>query len=88
MATHSSILAWRIPWSEEPIGLQSMGRKELDTTERLSLPLSEVVKGTPCLILTGIYIILLSILLHISADDLKCAQDLDYILFYFCIINF
>ena len=33
MATHSSILAWRIPWTEEPGGLQSMGRKELDTTE-------------------------------------------------------
>ena len=25
MATHSSILAWRIPWMEEPVGLQSMG---------------------------------------------------------------
>ena len=25
MATHSSILAWRIPWMEEPAGLQSMG---------------------------------------------------------------
>ena len=25
MATHSSILAWRIPWAEEPGGLQSMG---------------------------------------------------------------
>ena len=35
MATHSSILAWRIPWTEELGGLQSMGRKELDTTERL-----------------------------------------------------
>ena len=35
MATHSSILAWRIPWTEEPGGLQSTGRKELDTTERL-----------------------------------------------------
>ena len=38
MATHSSILAWRIPWTEEPGGLlQSWGRKELDTTERLML---------------------------------------------------
>ena len=36
MATHSSILAWRIPWTEEPGGLQSMGRKELDMTERLN----------------------------------------------------
>ena len=32
MATHSSILAWRIPWAEEPGGLQSMGLQELDTT--------------------------------------------------------
>ena len=34
MATHSNILAWRIPWTEEPSGLQSMeSQKELDTTE-------------------------------------------------------
>ena len=33
MGTHSSILAWRIPWMEEPGRLQSMSRKELDTTE-------------------------------------------------------
>ena len=36
MATHSSILAWRIPWTEEPGGLQSMETEELDTTECLS----------------------------------------------------
>ena len=36
MATHSSILAWRIPWTEELGGLQSTGSKESDTTERLS----------------------------------------------------
>ena len=35
MATHSSILAWRIPWREELGGLQSTDRKESDTTERL-----------------------------------------------------
>ena len=33
MVTNSSILAWRIPWKEELGGLQSTGRKELDTTE-------------------------------------------------------
>ena len=34
MTTHSSILAWRIPWTEEPGGLQSLKCcKELDTTE-------------------------------------------------------
>ena len=33
MVTHSSILAWRIPWTEEPAGLQSMELQESDTTE-------------------------------------------------------
>ena len=33
MGTYSSILAWRMPWTEEPGGLQSMGHKELDTTK-------------------------------------------------------
>ena len=33
MATHSSVLAWRIPWTEEPGGPPSMGCKELDTPE-------------------------------------------------------
>ena len=36
MATHSSILAWRISWTEEPGGLQSWGLKESYTTERLT----------------------------------------------------
>ena len=35
MVTHSSILAWNIPWMEEPGGLQSMGSQESDMTERL-----------------------------------------------------
>ena len=35
MAIHSSFLAWRIPWTEEPGGLQSMGSEEWDMTERL-----------------------------------------------------
>ena len=36
MATHSSILGWRIPWTEEPGGLQCVGLQKLDTTERLN----------------------------------------------------
>ena len=35
MATHSSTLASKIPWTEEPGGLQSMGSLESDTTEQL-----------------------------------------------------
>ena len=37
MATHSSILAWRILWAEEPGGLPSIGFQESDTIEQLSL---------------------------------------------------
>jgi len=36
MATHSSILAWKIPWIKEPGGLQSMGLQELDSTYQLN----------------------------------------------------
>ena len=32
MTTHASILAWEIPWTEKPGGLQSMGLQESDTT--------------------------------------------------------
>ena len=39
MATYSSVLAWRIPWTEEPGGLQFMGSQSM--TERLSLSLSK-----------------------------------------------
>ena len=34
MATHSSILAWKTLWTEEPGGLQSMESQESDTTEQ------------------------------------------------------
>ena len=36
MAIHPSILAWRIPWTEEPGGLQFMGSQRSDMTKRLS----------------------------------------------------
>ena len=41
MAIHSNILAWRVPRTEEPNDLQSMGHKESDMTERLSLTHSD-----------------------------------------------
>ena len=43
MATYSSILAWRIPWTEEPGGLQSVG-SETDTTEQRTLSLLSLVE--------------------------------------------
>ena len=36
MATHPSILAWEIPWTKEPGGLQSLGLQKLATTQRLT----------------------------------------------------
>ena len=48
MATYSSILAWRIPWTEEPGGLHSpWGCKQSDMTEQLTLPLLECSSMTP-----------------------------------------
>ena len=40
MAPHSSTLAWKIPWTEEPGRLQSMGCEESDTTEQLHFDFS------------------------------------------------
>ena len=42
MATQSGILAWRIPWTEEPVGYSTWGCKELDT-EQLTLSLPRVI---------------------------------------------
>ena len=54
MASYSSHLAWRIPWTEEPGELQSMGYKEMDTTERLTLSLfledRQKIPFTSCLL--------------------------------------
>ena len=46
MATHSSILAWRIPWTKEPGRLQSVGCKQSDTTEDTKPPHSSDADGT------------------------------------------
>ena len=43
MATHSSTLAWKIPWTGEPGGLQSMGSEESDTTELLHIRNLEII---------------------------------------------
>ena len=45
MATHSSILAWKIPWTEKPGGLRPWGHKELDTTGQLILTNVVVLVG-------------------------------------------
>ena len=48
MATHSSVFAWRIPWTEEPGGgCSPWGCRESDTTEPPTLPLSLLEKTKP-----------------------------------------
>ena len=46
IATHSSILAWRIPWTKSLVGYSLWGHKELDRTERLTLSLLDTVLGS------------------------------------------
>ena len=49
MATHSNIIVWRVSWTEEPGRLQSMGRKESDTDERLRAHTHTHPQGVGCL---------------------------------------
>ena len=45
MATHSNILAWEIPWTEKPGGLQSNGlQKDLDTTYQLKQQITRLAR--------------------------------------------
>ena len=50
MATSSSVLAWRIPWTEEPVGLNTI--TESDTTKQVTLIYSENARGQSCLSVT------------------------------------
>ena len=54
MATHSSTLAWKIPWTEEPVGCSPWGCEELDMTEQLHFHFSlslEKEMATHCSVL-------------------------------------
>ena len=52
IATHSSIHAWKIPWTEEPLGLQSMGSQRVRQDQATSLSLSAVMTTTVCMCYT------------------------------------
>ena len=58
MATHSSIPAWRIPWTEEPGGLQSMWSQRVDTTEQLNR--TELIEFVTILLLFHVLLFLLA----------------------------
>ena len=60
--THSSMLAWKIPWTEESGGLQSMGCKESNATEQLTLHFNEWDKRTDILLNANKEVFFLSLL--------------------------
>ena len=76
MATHSSILAWRIPWTEEPGGLQSMGSQrvghDLATECACMHALSNVWHLTQCLSLSRG---LINMLTNIWVNKAYSSQD-------------
>ena len=52
VATHSGILAWRIPWTEEPGGLQCMGSQRVGTTEHTHTHITQHLSSQPFLSVT------------------------------------
>ena len=70
MATHCSILAWRIPWTEEPGGLQSMGLRRVGHNWALT-------RGLRCSVACGIFLDqgLNPCLLHWQADSLPLSHQ-------------
>ena len=85
MATHSSILAWRIPWTEEPSGLQSGGSQESDTTEHMRTTKNNFVCGrifqTPFLI---IYSLLPEQYVHTSVVNSLRSLTLGSYFYFYC----
>ena len=61
LATHSSVLAWKIPRTEDPGGLQSTGLQRVDRTKRLTLSLSEGILNLPNLFPSHLILHLFSI---------------------------
>ena len=49
MAAYSDSLAWKVPWAEEPGGLQSMGPQRDDTTERAHTHKQKHIKQGVCI---------------------------------------
>ena len=91
MAIHSSVLAWKIPWTEEPGGLQSMGWQESDTTERLNHQKvtqwkeDSIWKEKNCFLITSWHLSLLwpweNYLASMSLSFLNCKMGTIYTLY-------
>ena len=62
MATHSSVLAWRIPGMDEPSGLQSMGSQSQTQLKRLAAATAAIFYSFQC---TGLILLWLNLFLNI-----------------------
>ena len=79
MLTHSSILAWRIPWTEEPSRLQSMESQELNITEQLTLLLHYVWNYYPINKYLGGFLYLSLLLIYSTSSYMFCTYILTHI---------
>ena len=75
MATHSSILAWRIPWAEEPGRLQSTGLQESDTTWRLNHHQRKNFPRTVSLRILGFLQWMLNCRMHTKPQDARLKEE-------------
>ena len=82
MATHSSILPWKIPWTEDPGRLQSMGSQRVGTTERLHFTSLQVphITGAIRYLPFCIWLILPSIMTTKFIHDIRNASEFPSIL--------
>ena len=73
MATHSSILAWRIPWTEEPGGLQSMGLQKNRTQLGDQTTNSNKLHAVSKTVLTAVCMVgICQLHLHLSSESCTC----------------
>ena len=66
MATHSSILAWRIPRTESLVGYSPWGCKESDTTERLHFLILSISSKYMIIVITELYFLIIKFTDHFN----------------------
>ena len=74
MATHSSILAWRIPWTEEPGGLQSMGLHRVRHDSKTNTGVSHVTALEQC----GYWLLVFHLVSVASGVPLRSGEELRF----------
>ena len=88
MATHSSILAWKAPWREEPGGLQSMGSQSRTQLKRLSMQAGKEHLKALLFFSCNLFVSLFPFLhLNSMQSEIRLYIDIDIDLLYFFIYS-